>query len=249
MADIPQNAEAIYTFLRSHGLSANAAAGILGNIYQESGGNPGAGVWPSNWGLIQWTPGSNYFSGPTTSLQTQLNAILSYINANGSIANINANASTPQAAALYFSNVYERPNAALANNATREASAEAVAQAAASGKWSGGGTPTTGSTSGGTTASTPSTAHTSSKTTTTPTATLTSFPGGSLDPLNWPADIGSKLSQSFLNALGIPTSLTDVLKRLGLIILGGLLIIVGFWILAGRQTIEIASRAAETGAV
>lgn len=244
MADIPQNAQTIYTFLRSHGLSANAAAGIVGNIYQESGGNPGAGVWPSNWGLIQWTPGSNYFSGPTTNLQTQLNAILSYIKANGSIANINANASTPQAAALYFSENYERPNAALANNATREASAEAVAQAAISGKWSSGGTPTTGSTSGGTTATTPSTAHTSSKTTTTPTATLTSFPGGSIDPLNWPSDIANAITGTVQNALGLPT-LKDLFKRLGLIILGGLLVIVGFLVLAGKTTVDVAERLPE----
>jgi hypothetical protein len=58
-----------------------------------------------------------------------------YIRANGSVKDINAHASSPQAAALYFSQKYERPNTALANNARRIASAEAVALAAKSGKW------------------------------------------------------------------------------------------------------------------
>src|ERR1700727_489496 len=40
--NIPANAQTIYNYLTSQGLSANAAAGILGNIQQESGGNPSA---------------------------------------------------------------------------------------------------------------------------------------------------------------------------------------------------------------
>lgn len=263
---VPQNAEAIYKFLVSHGLNANAAAGILGNIEQESGGNPGAGVWPNNWGLIQWTPASHYFSTATTNLTTQLNAILAYIKANGSIAAINAHASSPSAAALYFSNTYERPAAWAANNANREASANAVAAAAKAGKWTGG-TPTSGSSSGGSTAKTPSSAHTSTSTvpastayignpssgTTTPAsastpATTTSFPGGSADPLNWPSDVGNAIS----NALNPANWLSDIfgsatanemLKRGGLIILGGLLILVGVWILAGKQVTQIAVEA------
>lgn len=244
MALIPANAEAIWTFLRSHGLSANAAAGILGNIYQESKGLVNAGVWPSNWGLIQWTPGNEYFSGPTTSLQTQLNAILSYINEYGSIANINANASTPQAAALYFSTNYEKPKAALANNPTREQSAADVLAAAQSGNWPNGGTPTTGSTSGGSTGSTPASASNSSKTTgsttgstTGNTAQLTSFPGGALDPLNWPGDIANAITGSIENIFG--STIQDILKRLGLILLGALLVIVGLFILAGRQSVTV----------
>jgi tail lysozyme len=122
---IPENAEAIYTALTGAGLSSNAASGILGNIEQESGGDPES---PSG-GLIQ-------ILGQTGgSLAEQITATLNYIKANGSIADINANSPTPEAAALYFSNKYERPDAALANNANRQASATEVASAAASNSW------------------------------------------------------------------------------------------------------------------
>jgi hypothetical protein len=131
---VPANAKTIWDYLISHGLSQNAAAGILGNIEQESGGNPAAGNWPGNYGLIQWTPASQYFSSPP-SLSQQLAAIISYIKANGSIADINAHASTPQAAAAYFSNKYERPDPAVANLPNREQSAADVLAAARSGRW------------------------------------------------------------------------------------------------------------------
>jgi hypothetical protein len=125
MAGIPENAKAIYTFLTGAGFSPNAAAGILGNIEQESGGNPES---PSG-GLIQILGQSG------GSLKEQLQATMAYIRANGSVKDINAHATSPSAAALYFSTKYERPNASLANNQNRVASAELVAKAAASGKW------------------------------------------------------------------------------------------------------------------
>jgi hypothetical protein len=125
MAGIPENAKAIYTFLTGAGFSDNAAAGILGNIEQESGGNPHS---PSG-GLIQILGQSG------GDLKEQLQATMAYIRANGSVKDINAHATSPSAAALYFSTKYERPNAALANNANRTASAELVAKAAKSGNW------------------------------------------------------------------------------------------------------------------
>jgi Phage tail lysozyme len=135
---VPQNAQLIWDYLISQGLSANAAAGILGNIEQESGGSPTAGVWPNNYGMIQWTPASEYFSSPPD-LQAQLPAIIRYIQENGSIADVNAHAANPSAAALYFSERYERPLASEANNANRMNSANDVAQAAQSGHWPGSG--------------------------------------------------------------------------------------------------------------
>lgn len=86
-------------------------------------------------------------------------------------------------------------------------------------------------------------------------ATLTSFPGGSLDPLNWPGQINNAISnginsigQSFINglfnALGIPT-LKDLLQRLGLILLGVVIILVGFSLLGkgigGNSPINITT--------
>lgn len=130
---VPENAQAIYTFLTGQGFNANAAAGILGNIEQESGGNPEE----AGGGLIQ------ILGQVGGTLTEQLAATMTYIKANGSVADINAHATSPSAAALYFSTAYERPNTALANNANRESSADAVAQAATSGKWpSASGTPT-----------------------------------------------------------------------------------------------------------
>jgi hypothetical protein len=123
---IPENAEAIYTFLTKHGYSDNAAAGIVGNIEQESGGNPEE----SGGGLIQ------ILGAAGGSLAEQLQAILTYNNQQGSslISQLNSQDS-PQAAALFYSQMFERPDPALANNQNRQQSAEEVAAAAKSGKW------------------------------------------------------------------------------------------------------------------
>jgi hypothetical protein len=143
---VPQNAQAIYTYLTGKGFSANAAAGILGNIEQESGGNPTAGSDPPGAGLIQ------ILGDPGGSLSSELDKTMAYILANGSVADINANASSPAAAALYFSTKYERPNPADANNANRQQSAQDVAAAASSGNWSTAASSTSGSGSNGSSA-------------------------------------------------------------------------------------------------
>ena len=126
---IPENAEAIYTFLTSNGYSPNAAAGILGNIEQESGGNPAE---PGG-GLIQILAGGPGYTS-NTSLAAQEQSILNYNNAQGSalIAQLNA-ASSPTDAATIYSDSFERPG--IPDLANRIASAVAVAAAAASGNW------------------------------------------------------------------------------------------------------------------
>jgi hypothetical protein len=126
---LPQNAKAIWTFLTGAGFSDNAAAGIMGNIEQESGGNPMAGSNPPGSGLIQQQ------GDPGGSLSAELPKIVAYVKTYGSIADVNAHASSPSAAALYFSDRYEKPNAALANNANRQQSANDVLAAAKSGNW------------------------------------------------------------------------------------------------------------------
>jgi len=150
MASLPtgafENAEAIYKGLLAMGLSTNAAAGVAGNIYQESHGNPSS---PSGAGGGLF--GETLANGGSTgggSLTQQLAALKSYIAANGSIGAINANASTPQAAADYFSNNYERPG--IPDLSNREQAAEWVAAAAQSGNWgTSAGTPDSGGGSGG----------------------------------------------------------------------------------------------------
>ena len=107
---IPQNAQKIANYLGASGLSKIAVAGILGNIEQESGGNPNAGTNPPGKGLIQ------ELGDPGGSVSADLPRVLSYIHANGSVADINAHASSPTEAAMWFSNKYERPGVpAMAN--------------------------------------------------------------------------------------------------------------------------------------
>lgn len=224
--DVPANAQTIWNYLIGQGLSTNAAAGIEGNIERESGGVPSAGIWPNNYGLIQWTPASSYFASPP-SLQEQLPAIIKYIDANGSIADINKHASTPRQAALWFSQHYERPNAKVADNSLREQSAADTAKEAKSGKWA------------------------------TSSATLTGLNPNPFDLFGIPGtiaggiggDIASGITgafSSFLQSLGIP-SVKDLLQRLALILLGATLVIIGIHILAksdtpGAQRIDLVDK-------
>lgn len=91
-------------------------------------------------------------------------------------------------------------------------------------------------------------------------ATLTGFPGGAFDPLNWPGDInnavnnavggainsiGQSLLNSLFSALGIP-SLKDLLQRLGLILLGAMLVYVGLQMLiASSGAVGTATKVAK----
>lgn len=142
MAGIPENGKAIYAFLRAEGFTLNAASGILGNIEQESGGNPAE----SGGGLIQILQGNPGYTS-SGSLKAQLAGVMAYIRANGSVADINAHAQSPESAALYFSSKYERPG--IPDNANRTASASLVAAAAKSGNWATTSNLTSGTPSGG----------------------------------------------------------------------------------------------------
>jgi LysM repeat protein len=125
---VPANYAEIVSFLTAHGYTGIAAAGIAGNIYQESMGNPES-VGSGGGGLIGWTPlPSGFVTGnPSADLQTQLNALLTY-NQQWSqfIPALNAATSATQAADI-FMNDFERPGIPAAGN--REAAAQAVAAA------------------------------------------------------------------------------------------------------------------------
>ncbi len=127
-AKLPQNVTAIVSFLLAHGYSHNAVAGIAGNIYQESKGDPEA-VGMGGGGLIGWTPlRSGFVTGnPAADLQTQLAAILDYNQGwSAYLPAINAAASPASAAYIYVTD-FER--AGIPAAATREASAANVARA------------------------------------------------------------------------------------------------------------------------
>jgi hypothetical protein len=125
---LPDNYATIVDFLVAHGYSDFAAAGIAGNMFQESKGDPES-VGSGGGGLIGFTPlPAGYVTGnPAADLQTQLNAVLTY-NQQWSqfIPALNAATSAVQAADIYM-NDFERPGIPAASN--REGAAQAVATA------------------------------------------------------------------------------------------------------------------------
>ena len=125
---LPENYAAIVDFLTGHGYTGLAAAGIAGNIYQESKGNPES-VGDGGGGLIGWTPlPSGFVTGNVAAdLQTQLQALLTYNQGWAQfIPALNAATSATEAADIYM-NDFERPG--LPDAANREAAAQAVAAA------------------------------------------------------------------------------------------------------------------------
>jgi hypothetical protein len=125
---LPENYAAIVGYLTAHGYTRFAAAGIAGNIYQESKGNPES-VGTGGGGLIGWTPLPPGFvtGNPAADLRTQLAAILTYNQQWAQyIPALNAATSATQAADVYM-NYFERPGIPAAYN--REAAAAAVASA------------------------------------------------------------------------------------------------------------------------
>ncbi|HZC61881.1 MAG TPA: phage tail tip lysozyme [Streptosporangiaceae bacterium] len=125
---LPANYAAIMSFLTSHGYTGNAAAGMAGNIYQESGGNPES-EGDGGGGLIGWTPlpGGYVTGNPAADLRTQLTAILAFNKIwSQYIPALNAACSPAAAAGIYVTD-FERAGVPAAG--TREAAAEAVAAA------------------------------------------------------------------------------------------------------------------------
>ena len=125
---LPANYETIVRYLSAHGYTHLAAAGMAGNIYQESKGNPES-VGTGGGGLIGWTPLPPGFvtGNPAADLRKQLAQILVY-NQQWSqyIPALNAATSATQAADIYMS-YFERPGIPAAYN--REGAAAAVAKA------------------------------------------------------------------------------------------------------------------------
>jgi hypothetical protein len=125
---LPQNYAAIMAFLTRHGYTRMAAAGMTGNMYQESMGNPES-VGTGGGGLIGFTPlPAGYVTGnPAADLHTQLEAVLTYNQQWAQyIPALNA-ATTPTQAADIYMNYFERPGIPAAYN--RESAANAVAAA------------------------------------------------------------------------------------------------------------------------
>jgi Phage tail lysozyme len=125
---LPDNVTSIVSFLLAHGYSDNAAAGIAGNMYQESKGNPESEGMGGG-GLIGFTPlPAGYVTGNIAAdLQTQLEAVLTYNQQwAGYLPELNDAASPADAASIYVTD-FERAGIPAAS--TREASADDVASA------------------------------------------------------------------------------------------------------------------------
>jgi hypothetical protein len=139
---IPQNAQLIWNALISAGAAPVSAAGILGNIMQESGGDPELHVMDSNgaysWGLVMFNDagagaGHDYRQYITGNVEQDIvNQVRLLVSEGGLQAAVG---STPQEAAANFMNSFERPAAAYANEANRVNSAGDVFAAAQSGSW------------------------------------------------------------------------------------------------------------------
>jgi len=125
---LPANVTAIVSFLLAHGYTDNAAAGIAGNMYQESKGNPESEGMGGG-GLIGFTPlPDGYVTGdPAVDLETQLDAVLTYNQQWASYLPALDDAATPADAAYIYVTDFERAGIPAAS--TREAAADAVAEA------------------------------------------------------------------------------------------------------------------------
>ena len=125
---LPDNVTAIVSFLLANGYSDNAAAGIAGNIYQESKGDPESEGMGGG-GLIGWTPlPSGFVTGNVSAdLQTQLSAVLTYNQGWAQYVPALNSAGSPAAAADIYVTDFERAGIPAAS--TRESSAQNVASA------------------------------------------------------------------------------------------------------------------------
>jgi hypothetical protein len=125
---LPLNYATIVNFLIGHRYTSMAAAGIAGNIFQESGGNPESGDATAG-GLIGWTPlPGGYITGNAAAdLQTQLAALLTFNDHLSEFLPALDATTTPADAAFVYMSDFERPGFPAASN--RENSAIAVASA------------------------------------------------------------------------------------------------------------------------
>ena len=116
-----------YGVLRAHGYSSIAAAGVIGNAYQESTlkpdaeGDGGGGLWgftANPQSLADLKAYAAKAGKPWTDVELQTQFLVEHIPAS-IVAGLNKQ-TTPQAAAAYFMSAWEKPAAATANQAKRE---------------------------------------------------------------------------------------------------------------------------------
>jgi hypothetical protein len=133
--NITGQAKKAYNYYLNRGVKPNVAAGIVGNLYKESGLNPMAvGDKGTAFGVAQWrgdrlsnlkkyasSKGRSY-----TDLNTQLDFILDEQGEN-QVLSLMGNQS-PEVAAKTFADKYERPNPKYADYSTRSSIAKQLGQ-------------------------------------------------------------------------------------------------------------------------
>lgn len=133
--NITGQAKKAYNYYLNRGVKANVAAGIVGNLYKESGLNPNAvGDKGTAYGVAQWRGDrlsnlKKYASNrgrSYTDLNTQLDFILDEQGEN-QVLTLMGNQS-PEVAAKTFADRYERPNPKYADYSTRSSVAKQLGQ-------------------------------------------------------------------------------------------------------------------------
>lgn len=139
--NITGQAKKAYNYYLNRGVKPNVAAGIVGNLYKESGLNPNAvGDKGTAFGVAQWRGNrlsnlKNYASSKGrsyTDLNTQLDFILDEKGEN-QVLTLMGNQS-PEVAAKTFADKYERPNPKYADYSTRSSVAKQLGQMKYGGK-------------------------------------------------------------------------------------------------------------------
>lgn len=133
--NITGQAKKAYNYYLNRGVKPNVAAGIVGNLYKESGLNPNAvGDKGTAYGVAQWRGNrlsnlKKYASNrgrSHTDLTTQLDFILDEKGEN-QVLSLMGNQS-PEVAAKTFADKYERPNPKYADYSTRSSVAKQLGQ-------------------------------------------------------------------------------------------------------------------------
>lgn len=142
-SEMENNAQMFYARMTAYGFSLNAIAGMLGNIQSESGINPG--IWENlepyvgGYGLVQWTPYTNYSDWAGSGWENNGDKECERINyefVNGiqyypttsyplSGSEYKVSTHTPEYLAEAFLYNYERPSDPSATIATRRSQARA----------------------------------------------------------------------------------------------------------------------------
>lgn len=129
------NAAYAYSWFIDHGFSRNAAAGIVGNLVQESGVNPHSNqVGGPGRGIAQWSEGERWSSlvawanrngHDPEHLDTQLQWLMIEMRGLGMVDKMKGMVNR-DAATRYFMNVFERPDPRYANLSGRMAFATQI---------------------------------------------------------------------------------------------------------------------------